>query len=320
MGHSVLKTPNIDRIAAEGTLFRNCYTSSPICMPARATMFTGQTNRVTGVVDNGVPLNKSIPTMPGLFAEAGYRTHSVGKLHLQNWGKPTIDSDEEAAENPERRCYWDWPGHWKGSRYTTFPDSYYGLQSVELANGHVHYIYGDYATWLERNHPGAYEGYACSNEDPRPLSIAPELHYNTWIADRSIAFIEEEANANRPFFLWCSFPDPHEPFAAVEKWSDFYDEVDIELPQNTLELSPDSRCETMTKMGLGAKVLDLAGVPHPIDVEMSDSFGDQPDTCPSAFPGEMLTSVLKGNVPPARKNALIEVDRLKTPIEAVSQR
>lgn len=254
MGHPHVKTPNIDRIAENGTLFKNCYSSGPICMPARATMVTGLSNRQHGVVRNGINLDKSLPTLPGILADAGYRTHAVGKLHFQGRGGRVIDPEEDITLDPERRIYWDWPNHWQGEHYKKFPDNYYGFQTVELAQGHVHYIFGDYVTWLEENHPGAYAGYKCNNADPHPLAIDPELHYNTWIADRSIDFIKN--NNEKPFFLWCSFPDPHEPFAAVKKWSDFYDDVEIELPANTLELSPDSRSETMTKEGLGTEVID----------------------------------------------------------------
>ena len=199
MGHPHVKTPNIDRIAAEGTLFRKCYSNSPICMPARAIMITGMMARTTGVTDNGISLDTSFPTLPGMLAEAGDRTHSVGKLHLRNWNKVELDDDEEAVRNPERRMYWDWPGRWKGSRYTAFPDNYYGFQTVELCNGHVNYVYGDYVTWLEENHPGTYvPGYKCSNADPHPLAINPDLHYNTWIADRTIEFVKDHFESNRP--------------------------------------------------------------------------------------------------------------------------
>ncbi len=253
MGHPVLKTPNIDRIAAGGTLFRNCYSSSPVCMPARATMVTGLTNRVTTVRTNGISLPENIPTLPGLLAKAGYRTHSVGKLHLKTWGKPSgfdITEVETPEQNPERRIYWD-RGMIKKS-----PDNYYGFQTQDSAQGHVNYINGDYRTWLDENHPGAFDGYAYSRSDPKPLEIAPELHYNNWIADRSIDFINAQSATQRPFFLWCSFPDPHEPFAAVKKWSDAYADVEIELPRCTTELSPHSRSETMDAIGVGTEVQD----------------------------------------------------------------
>jgi arylsulfatase A-like enzyme len=256
MGHPTLKTPNLDRLAAEGTLFRNCYSSSPLCMPARATMMTGHTNRVHGVVDNGFNLPRHIPTLPGMLFEEGYRTHAIGKLHFRNPNNQ-LPEGERPIDNPEYRKAWDWPGRWKGCLLKHFPEDYYGFQTVEMAGGHVSYIYGDYVTWLEENHPGTFEeGYKCSNDDPQPLAIDPELHYNKWIADRSIAYIEEQSKAENPFYLWCSIPDPHEPFAAVKKWSDFYDDAEIELPPQTLALSPDSRSSTMTEAGLGTEVAD----------------------------------------------------------------
>lgn len=253
MGHPILKTPNIDRIAAEGALFRNCYSSSPACMPARATMITGLTNRASGVRSNGISLPEDIPTLPGLLAEAGYRTHSVGKLHLKTWGKPAgfdVTEVETPEDNPERRIFWD-KGMIKNS-----PDNYYGFQTQDSAQGHVNYINGDYKTWLDETHPGAFDGYAYKKSDPKALEIEPELHYNNWIADRSIDFIQEQSGKDQPFFLWCSFPDPHEPFAAVKKWSDAYADVEIELPQSSTELSPKSQSETMNAIGLGTEPQD----------------------------------------------------------------
>lgn len=261
MGHPILRTPNIDRIAAGGTLFRNGYSSSPTCMPARATMFTGLTNRATGVRSNGVSLPEDIPTLPGQLAAAGYRTHSVGKLHLKTWGNPfggaqgtsdgaDITDFETPDENPERRVYWD------RGLITRSPDNYYGFQTQDSAQGHVNYINGDYKTWLDANHPGVFrQGYAYDRAKPGPLAIDPELHYNHWIADRSIDFIRTQGD-DRPFFLWCSFPDPHEPFAAVRKWADVYADAAVDLPRCTRELSPHSRSKTLAALGLGTLAQD----------------------------------------------------------------
>lgn len=259
-GHPHLRTPNIDRIAADGTRFGSCYSSSPVCMPARGTMLTGLTRRATGMRVQGIPVPKHLPTLPGLLAKVGYRTHAVGKLHHQNWGGRTVEPGEDISVNPERRIYWDWPGHWKGQHYTKFPGDYYGYQTLDVANGHVNYIYGDYVTWLESNHPGAYAGYRYNAANPAPLTIDPELHYNRWIADRTIDFIQRHraghANDDQPFYVWCSFPDPHEPFAAVRKWAEVYKDVPIDLPGHTLSLSPGNRSTTMQQAGLGTKPYD----------------------------------------------------------------
>ncbi|MEK7766204.1 MAG: sulfatase-like hydrolase/transferase, partial [bacterium] len=56
------------------------------------------------------------------------------------------------------------------------------------------------------------------------------LHYNTWIADRTIAFLEEAARGGKPFFASASFPDPHHPFATPDPWFSQYDRAAIPLP------------------------------------------------------------------------------------------
>jgi arylsulfatase A-like enzyme len=155
-GHPVLKTPNIDRIAEQGVRLSSCFCSSPACMPARATMFTGLTNRVHGSRTNGVNLPEDAVTLPAILADNGYRTHAVGKLHLNAWSQkaPGVDiaKVETPEENPERLT------HWTNGSIKKFPDNYYGFQTVDVTIGHVSYINGDYKVWLDENHPGAYKG------------------------------------------------------------------------------------------------------------------------------------------------------------------
>jgi len=66
--------------------------------------------------------------------------------HLGCMGHPHLKTpsiDRIAAEGTLFRIYWDWPDRREGTMYKHFPDNYYGLQTVELANGHVNYVYGD---------------------------------------------------------------------------------------------------------------------------------------------------------------------------------
>jgi arylsulfatase A-like enzyme len=88
------------------------------------------------------------------------------------------------------------------------------------------------------------------------VEIDPELHYNHWIADRSIEFITRQTKRrmNSPFFLWCSFPDPHEPFAAVRKWSEQYRNVeDMELPAHYCEATSLNRSSTFDDLNRQAE-------------------------------------------------------------------
>lgn len=228
-GDPFLRTPAIDSLAARGIRFRNCYTTYNACMPARGAMLTGLTHRASGMRSNGVGLPTHIPTVPALLRQAGYRTHAVGKLHLQPWHDPksiAIREWENAGQNPERLSFWEQGDICQG------PRDYYGFETTELTIGHVSEMQGDYRVWLDRHYPGAVAAYRSDiASDPSKKTAAPsawsiqappESHYNHWIADRSIAFLNEHKDNARPFFLWCSFPDPHEPFAALEAWANLY--------------------------------------------------------------------------------------------------
>ena len=84
-GHPVLRTPNIDSIAAHGTAFDRFYVNSPVCQPNRASLMTGRMPSVHDVRSNGICLSMEAVTFADLLADAGYRTALIGKSHLQNF-------------------------------------------------------------------------------------------------------------------------------------------------------------------------------------------------------------------------------------------
>ncbi len=233
-GNPVLRTPSIDRLAAEGTRFTRAYVNNPLCMPCRATMFTGLTPRAHHVRTNGIPLDPRIPTMTQALADAGYRTHSVGKIHLNPFGTPRgVPLDGLAPEDhPESAAMW------RSGRLSAVPVPYFGLQSVELAIGHGAGLEGDYMLWLKEQdpkapgllNPEAGERPASGAEQSWKMALPEELHHSKWVADRTIAFLEEAAKSNEPFFAWCSFPDPHHPYCPPAPWCDMYDPASIPLP------------------------------------------------------------------------------------------
>jgi arylsulfatase A-like enzyme len=88
MGNPDVHTPNIDRLASEGLLFRHTLANTPVCCPARANILTGTYASRNGMVANDLRLRESKATIANLFSQAGYRTGFIGKWHLD--GGPRV--------------------------------------------------------------------------------------------------------------------------------------------------------------------------------------------------------------------------------------
>src|SRR5262245_12827275 len=85
-GSGLNRTPNIDRIAADGVRFDRCYVTNSLCGPSRAVILTGKYSHKNGFYDNVSqrPFDGSQPTVPKLLTAARYQTAIVGKWHLQS--------------------------------------------------------------------------------------------------------------------------------------------------------------------------------------------------------------------------------------------
>lgn len=88
-GNRIVETPNLDRLAAEGTLFENAYCNDPICVPSRASFATGQYVHRTGHWDNARPYTGEQPSWGHRLQETGHEAVSVGKLHYRDTSDPT---------------------------------------------------------------------------------------------------------------------------------------------------------------------------------------------------------------------------------------
>ena len=228
-GNPNIRTPNLDRLAAAGTQLERAYVNCPLCMPSRATLFTGLTPRGHRVRTNGIPLEPSIPTLTGALAAAGYRTASVGKLHFGNYW---LNDDALATAEPERHP--EVQVLWRDGRIREVPTPYYGFEQVDITLGHGAHVEGDYARWLRESQPTAWRQLQQDGVTPAPsgaeqsgtFPLDEALHHTAFVADRTIERLQAFPDGD-PFFLFCSFPDPHHPYVAPRPWDALYgpDEV-----------------------------------------------------------------------------------------------
>lgn len=218
-GNPIVSTPNIDRLASGGMVFSRHYVSNPLCMPSRATLLTGMTPRGHGVRTNGINLSRDVSTITGRLSERGYDTHVVGKLHLRNFCR----SDPTGGEDVVYRDLRDGRGA-------------YGFRTGEVCIGHGPWVGGAYHDWLldkldgrpnpwHVNHPEK----GCGAQETCYTEITPDLHHSSWVAERTIDFLRNR-DQERPFFLQCSFPDPHHPYCPPDEYAAMYERAAIPLP------------------------------------------------------------------------------------------
>lgn len=249
-GSLVGSTPNLDALAARSMVFDRAYVAHPICMPSRSSIITGRYPSSHGARVNGIALRPDSNTFVRALRSAGYRTGLIGKSHIQDHGdgagfvasmRPDqIDGDalidDREWDHVEKR-------HRRVDQEADTGD-YYGFEHLELTIGHGDEVGGHHAAWA-RNHGADLEGLGgqdnaleyepdCS-ASPIPMhmwrtNLPEELHATTFVAERSAAFIHDASQETDPFFVQCSFPDPHHPFTPPGSWFDFYGAADFDLP------------------------------------------------------------------------------------------
>ena len=223
-----LKTPNLDRLAREGTLFERAYCPNPTCTPSRASILTGMNPSEHGAWSLGTKLPETTPTVSQYLQDNGYETALIGKAHFQ----PTV-STEKYSSLESRDYLWDLD-FWRN-----FKDDFYGFKHVELLRNHTAELWvgQHYAIWLEEKGVKNWRDYffkptgKMNQKLMGRWNIPEEYHYNTWIAERTNAMLEKYKKEDKPFFLWASFPDPHYPQLVPAPWDKMYASKDMELPE-----------------------------------------------------------------------------------------
>lgn len=222
-----IRTPHLDALAADGVRFDRAYCANPTCTPTRASLITGRYPSQHGAWTLGTKLPESEQTVGELLGDAGYRTALLGKAHFQ----PLASS----AEHPSLEAY---PLLHDLDYWRSFDGPFYGFDHVELLRNHTSeaHVGQHYALWLEehdpdwRRHFQAPAGTLPADARHR-WELPEELHYNSWLAERSDAYLAERAADGDPFLLWVSFPDPHPPYLVPEPWASMYDPAVVEVPE-----------------------------------------------------------------------------------------
>jgi arylsulfatase A-like enzyme len=224
-----VKTPYLDELAAQGTVFTNAFCANPTCTPTRASMITGKYPSQHGAWALGTKLPESEPTLGQHLAHAGYRTALIGKAHFQ----PLKDTGKYRSLEAHSVLH-DFE-FWKA-----FHGPFYGFEHVELTRGHTdeNSVGAHYVLWLEENGclnwRDYFRGPIGNNDTQRWKWLIPErYHYNTWIAERTNALLEQYERNGEHFFLWASFFDPHPDYLVPEPWDTMYDPAKVTVPAIT---------------------------------------------------------------------------------------
>lgn len=265
-GNPQLRTPHVDALAARGVRFDRFYVATGVCMANRASLMTGRMPSVHGTRCNGIPLARDATTFTDILRDEGYWTGLVGKCHLQNMTDmppetprdpvpPGLKAPEGVhAEAVKQR--WAEGGYdqellrkWREDPNHRVRTPYYGFDHVDLCTMHGDMVEADYARWLYEVAGDIDRIRGPRNAIPDDRYSAPQAYrtrvpehqYPTaWVGDRAEAFLEAAAGRDQPFFLHCSFADPHHPFTPPGKYWDMYDPKDMVLPRSFYQTGDES--------------------------------------------------------------------------------
>lgn len=222
-GESQMHTPNMDRLAKEGIMFRRAYCQQAVCNPSRTSLLTGKRPETTQIFGNDDHFRchiDKVVTLPQYFKENGYFTQSVGKVYHTNlddpfsWSVKSWTPPPSRYGKPETLAYIQREQERLKAEGKEFKEiiEYDSLTGVPL---HVKQI------GVEVKGP--------SWEDPE---VADTVLRDGKTMKKALEVLQNLKNQNKPFFLAVGFSNPHLPFAAPKKYFDLYPYESIRLAQN----------------------------------------------------------------------------------------
>jgi len=217
-GRTHIHSPNIDRLAASGTMFRRTYCQVPVCGASRASLLSGVRPTATRFVNYYTRLEEDypgVPSLPAYFKSHGYTTVSRGKIFHHS--DDQLDAWSESPWSPKNR------------------NPEYGWLDYVDPNSLA----------VIRNHPD-YDPNNPKNNVRGPAFEYPDVADTAYkdgkLAQKAIEDLNRLAQADEPFFLAVGFWKPHLPFNAPKRYWDLYDRDSIPLSPNPFrpENTPDA--------------------------------------------------------------------------------
>jgi len=198
-GHTLVKAPNITRLAETGIVFESAYCNSPLCAPSRFSFMAGQLPSRIGAYDNACEFPADRPTIAHHLRYQGYRTILAGKMHFV--GPDQLHGFEERLTTDIYPADFGWTPDW--TRFDERPSWYHSMDSVLSAGSCVRTNQLDYDEEV------------------------------TFVTRRKL-FEIARGKDERPFFMVMSLTHPHDPFAIPKQYWDLYDDDDIAQARVTI--------------------------------------------------------------------------------------
>ncbi|WP_293572658.1 sulfatase-like hydrolase/transferase [Phaeobacter sp.] len=191
MGHPIVKTPNLDSLAARGTLFLNAYTPSPMCVPTRASIACGDYVHNIGYWDSATPYDGKRRSWMRHLRDQGVDVTSIGKLHFRS------NQDDNGFTR-------------------------------ELLPMHVVGGVG-WAVGLLREDPPAYDAAAELAGDVG-VGPSSYTDYDLDITQKAVDWLQDKDRRDTPWAAFVSLVSPHYPLTCPEHYFDLYDPAEVDLP------------------------------------------------------------------------------------------
>ena len=203
-GNELIRTPNLDQLAREGTTFLHAYANSPVCTPSRQSLLTGRYPHAAGVTLLRTALSDEQITLAEHLKQQGYRTGVVGKTHFNSELSHGFDT---LIQRSDYRAFKD------NLSPRTLPDS---IRTRKMP-------------WRPFQDPAR----VWLNADALPDTTYDADSEGTFLAQRAANFIQD--NQDTSFLLWVGFFEPHSPFNFPIEYAGRYNSGDITLPQTSDE-------------------------------------------------------------------------------------